>query len=86
MVSLYSVPEKQIQILQIMMSFYKRSRAIIKQGAPLLKINALPVKEEIVRIKTTISNEDAGKISEVEHRMNDQLNELERVYKKADLA
>ena len=85
-IDMYSVPEKQIQILQIMMSFYKRSRAIIKQGAPLLKINALPVKEEIVRIKTTISNEDAGKISEVEHRMNDQLNELERVYKKADLA
>ncbi len=83
-VDVYSVPEKQILILQLMMSFYKKSQALIKNGAPLLKLSSLSVREEIVRIKTTIPNDKLDEIKAIEKRMDDELASIERIYKKVD--
>ena len=83
-VDVYSVPEKQIQILQLIMSFYKRSLEIIRQGAPLLKISSLPVREEIIRIKTTVPNDRLEMIQAVESHMDEQLSSLERIYRKVE--
>lgn len=81
-VDMYSVPEKQILILSIMMSFYKRSLEIIKNGCPLSKIIGLSCREDVVRIKTTFANDDTAGIASVETRMNQQLDELDRLYRK----
>jgi len=82
---MFSVPEKQIMILAIIMEFYRRARSIIRNGAPLEKLVNLPCREDIVRIKTTYTNEDLAGITGVETRMNQQLDELERLYRKAEL-
>jgi len=84
-VDMFSVPEKQIMILLIIMSFYSRAGVIIRNGAPLLRLVSLPCREEIVRIKTTFANDDIAGISGVEFRMNAQLDELERLYRKAEM-
>ncbi|WP_443741276.1 V-type ATP synthase subunit A [Treponema berlinense] len=81
-IDVYSVPEKQIQILLLMMEFYNRGAAVIKAGAPLSKVNALPVKEEIVRLKTTVPNDKLEMIKETESRFEDQMGGLERMYSK----
>ncbi len=83
-VDMFSVPEKQIMILLIIMSYYARSSKIIRNGAPLMKLVNLSCHEEIVRIKTTYKNEDISGIAGVEHRMNAQLDELDRLYRKAE--
>ena len=82
---MFSVPEKQIMILAIIMEFYKRARSIIRNGAPLAKLVNLPCREDIVRIKTTHANDDLAGILAVETRMNQQLDELDRLYRKAEL-
>ena len=82
-IDMYSVPEKQILILSIMMSFYKRALEIIRNGCPLVKIMNLSCREEIVRIKTTFANDDTAGIASVENHMNQQLDELDRFYRKA---
>lgn len=79
-IDVYSVPEKQIQILLLMMEFYKRGAAVIKAGAPLSKVNSLPVKEEIVRLKSTVPNDKLEMIKETESRFDQQMGELERLY------
>ena len=66
------------------MSFYKRSLEIIRQGAPLLKISSLPVREEIIRIKTTVPNDRLEMIQAVESHMDEQLSSLERIYRKVE--
>ncbi|WP_296668792.1 MULTISPECIES: V-type ATP synthase subunit A [unclassified Treponema] len=81
-IDVYSVPEKQIQILLLMMEFYNRGAAVIKAGAPLSKVNALPVKEEIVRLKTTVPNDKLEMIKETESRFEQQMGGLERMYSK----
>jgi V/A-type H+/Na+-transporting ATPase subunit A len=80
---MYSVPEKQVLILKIIMEFYKRCLQIIKAGAPLTKIVSLPVREKIVRVKSTVPNDDLGAIRDLESEINSSLDELERAYKGA---
>ena len=81
-VDVYSVPEKQIQILVLMMDFYHRALSVIKQGAPLLKVNALPVREEIIRIKSTVPNDKLEMVKDIEGHLDTQMGELERMYRK----
>lgn len=83
-IDMFSVPEKQIMILLIIMDFYRRSLSIIRNGAPLAKIVNLPCHEEIVRIKTTCPNGDISAITACEGRMNQQLDELDRLYRKVE--
>jgi V/A-type H+-transporting ATPase subunit A len=83
-VDVYSVPEKQIQILMLMMDFYRRALQIIKQGAPLLKITALPVREEIVRIKSSVPNDKLDMIKDVQSHLEQQMGDLERMYRKVE--
>ena len=83
-VDVYSVPEKQILILQLMIGFYKRALSVIKQGCPLLKINTLSCKEEIVRIKTSVPNDKLEMIKELENHFESEFGNLERLYRKVE--
>jgi len=85
-IDMFSVPEKQVMILLVIMEFYRRTLAIIRNGAPLVKIVSLPCREEIIRIKTTFENSDMAGIAAAEMRMNAQLDELERMYRKVETA
>lgn len=79
----YCSSEKQILILELMMEFYRRALAVIKNGALLPKVVSLPVCEELVRIKTAYRNDEIDKIQEVRGHLDSQLGELERLYIKA---
>lgn len=84
-VDVYSVPEKQILILQLIMSFYERALAVIKEGAPLVRISSLSVREEIIRIKTSVPNDQLDMIRAVEQHADEQFSELEKVYRKLEV-
>ena len=82
-VDVYSVPEKQILILVLVMSFYERALSVIRQGAPLTKVTALPVREEIIRMKSAVPNDRLELIRDVEVRLDEQMDSVERMYRKA---
>ncbi len=81
-IDVYSVPEKQILILQLIMSYYHKAESAIKAGAPLIKVAALPIREEIVRIKTTVPNDKLEMIHAIESHLEEQLGTIERMYRK----
>ncbi|WP_024467641.1 V-type ATP synthase subunit A [Treponema pedis] len=83
-IDMFSVPEKQLIILVTMMEFYKRAVRVIKKGCPLVKITALPCREEIIRIKTTFENTDIKGILSVSDKMNKQFDDLDRNYRTVD--
>ncbi|MBP3771494.1 MAG: V-type ATP synthase subunit A [Treponema sp.] len=82
-VDVYSVPEKQIAILMLIMTYYQRALKVIKAGAPLPTVVALPVKDEIVRLKSQVPNDKLEQMKEVEGRLNEQMDNLERQFKRA---
>ena len=76
----YCSIEKQILILDLIMEYYNRADALLKNQALLVRVANLPVCDELVRIKMQYSNDQIDKIEEIRVRMNEQLSELERVY------
>lgn len=82
-IDVFSVPEKQILIIDLMMQFYERSAALIKNGSPLLKISALSIREDIIRIKTSVPNDALDEITKVRMKMDDQFSTIEHIYRKA---
>jgi V/A-type H+/Na+-transporting ATPase subunit A len=81
-IDMFSVPDKQVRILKLIMDFYGRALVIIQLGAPLLKVRDLSCQERIVRAKSTIRNEELEKLSEIESLMIEEMDELERSYRK----
>jgi V/A-type H+-transporting ATPase subunit A len=81
-IDMFSVPEKQVRILKLMMDFYTRSLAIIQLGAPLLKLRELSCREKIVRAKSAVANDDAAGLAAIESLMGQELSELERSYQR----
>ncbi len=78
----YSVPAKQIQILLLIMSYYDKSLEVLKAGCPLVKLVELPVRNEIIRAKSTVENEHLEKLDLIRNHLEDQIGELERTYRK----
>jgi V/A-type H+/Na+-transporting ATPase subunit A len=81
-VDMFCVPEKQVRILKLIMDFYTRASAVIQLGAPLLKIRDLPSMERITRAKFTVKNDALETLTEIESQLTEEMDELERSYKK----
>ncbi|MFA6507374.1 MAG: V-type ATP synthase subunit A, partial [Treponemataceae bacterium] len=80
-VDMYCVPAKQVQLLKLIMLFYERSLACVKMGAPLMKINALKSRERLARLKSDVRNDALGELSDFEHDLRAETEELERGYR-----
>ena len=81
----YSVPEKQIALLMLIMKFYELAAKAIKAGCPLLKITELQVRSEIIRAKSVVANDRMEDLASLEGRLEEQLGELERQYRTTSL-
>ena len=81
-VDMYAVPEKQIAILQLIMSFYYKSQIALNSGIPLSSLRKLTVREEIIRIKSEVANDKLEMVDSVKEHLNQQFSELEGAYRK----
>jgi V/A-type H+-transporting ATPase subunit A len=81
-IDMFSVPDKQVRILKIIMDFHDRALAIIQLGAPLLKIRELSCQETIVRAKTSIPNNELARLDAIDALMAKEMDALERSYNK----
>jgi V/A-type H+-transporting ATPase subunit A len=57
-VDMYCSPERQVLILQCILTFHREAEAAMKAGLPLPKITAMPIRGEIVRLKSSLPNGD----------------------------
>jgi V/A-type H+-transporting ATPase subunit A len=80
-VDMYCVPAKQVRLLELIMEFYERSLVCIHLGAPLIKINSLPIRERLSRLKSEVKNDDPRGLADFEQEMRASLEELERSYR-----
>ncbi|MDR0474634.1 MAG: V-type ATP synthase subunit A [Treponema sp.] len=80
-VDMYCVPAKQVRLLELIMEFHERARTCIKLGAPLTKISATGLKEELSRLKSTVKNDALDGLDDFERKMRLSLEDLERSYR-----
>lgn len=81
-VDVYSVPEKQIGLLQLIMGFYYKGQIALNSGIPLSSIRKMAVYEEIIRAKSVVPNDKLEMLDSIKHNLDEQFGELERAYRK----
>ncbi len=76
----YCDPEKQAVLLKALVTFYRRSKAIIEKGAPLMRIRELDIVQRLPRARFTIENGDREALDELLRDLERQLDEVEAQY------
>jgi V/A-type H+-transporting ATPase subunit A len=76
----YSTVEKQVRMLQIILHFHNRAKRIVAKGCPIIVIQGLPVVNTLVRMKTSVPNDQLEKIDKIQQTLNEQMDQVEKDY------
>jgi len=76
----YATVEKQMRMLQIILHFHERAEGIIAKGCPIVVIHNLPIVNTLVRMKTTVRNEQVEQIDEIWKALDDQMDQVKKDY------
>jgi V/A-type H+-transporting ATPase subunit A len=77
-IDMFCSPEKQTALMRMLVQTGERSRRILKLGGTLADIRELPGMTDLIRIKSTVGNDDAEGLRSFAERLNKQFDELER--------
>ncbi|MCU0771913.1 MAG: V-type ATP synthase subunit A [Verrucomicrobia bacterium] len=73
---MYCTPERQVALLRIMLVLYRQGQALIQGGVPLARVRELPSVSQVLRAKSALGNQEAGRWAELERRVRDELDAL----------
>jgi V/A-type H+-transporting ATPase subunit A len=76
----FSDVQKQIRMLDLILYFHQRAQRVIKRGAVVAVIHDLPVVSALIRMKTTVPNDDLEKLDEIKKDIDAQMKKLEAEY------
>ena len=76
----YSTAEKQLKMLGIVLTYYRRGAAAIKGGVTLVKLRRMKIFQELVRMKLSVPNEELHKLDKLEARLERSFDQLESIY------
>jgi len=75
-------PEKQLALLKAVLHFIERAKEVIKKGAPIHRVRELAVREEIVRAKEKIANDEPDRFKELMRRIDLEMDALYRDFRR----
>ena len=76
----YATIEKQMRMLQVILHFHERAESIIAKGCPIVVIHDLPIVNTLVRMKTTVPNEQVEQTDEIWKALDEQMDEVKKDY------
>jgi len=76
----YAALDKQIRMLRVILHFHERAAQIIARGCPIIVIHNLPIVNTLVRMKTTVPNDRAEQIDEIQKELDEQMNRVRKDY------
>jgi V/A-type H+-transporting ATPase subunit A len=76
----YSTAEKQLRMLGIVLTYYRRGAEAIKSGVTLVKLRRMKIFQELVRMKLTVPNDELDKLDRLEARLERSFEQLESIY------
>lgn len=75
-IDMYCSPKKQLWMMSLLATFINRSRELVKDGATLADIRAIPEVDRMNRMKSEIKNDDVAAMSALEERINSALDAI----------
>ena len=80
-VDTFCTPARQLAMLRVILRFREEAADVVRLGAPIMRIRALPVVQDILRMRFTIPNEAAEAGTAVVTRaVEEQLRDLAKQY------
>jgi V/A-type H+-transporting ATPase subunit A len=79
-VDAFCVAEKQYRMLKIIVRFYDLASEAIKKGGTLVGLKKLRVMRDIMQMKFEYANEDAGKLEELEKKLEESIHEFGSIF------
>lgn len=79
-VDMFSTVEKQVKMLHIIVTYWRRGSEAIKRGATLVKLRRMKVYQEIIKMKFTVPNDNVSLLDTLEARLERSLDQLESLY------
>ena len=76
----YSTPEKQMKMLQIILTYWRRGSEAIRRGVTLVNLKRMKVLQDIVKMKFNVPNDDLSLIDKLTARLERSLDQLESLY------
>jgi V/A-type H+-transporting ATPase subunit A len=77
---MYCSPERQIALLRIILTLYRRGRDLIQGGAPLTRIRSLNCVPQIMRAKSAFGNDELEKLDELKQMVMEETEALAKEY------
>ena len=79
-VDMYCTPQRQVALLRIILTLYRRGRAAIQAGAPLAALRELPCVPQIMRAKGAYGNDQLAGLAALAARVNQELDAFEKAH------
>jgi len=76
----YSTVEKQLRMLSIILTYWRRGSAAITRGVTLVKLKRMKAIQEVVKMKFTVTNEHPEEFDRLLARLERALDQLETIY------
>lgn len=81
-IDMYTVIEKQVRMLKIIVTFYRLGLDAIKKGATLIKLKRMKVLHDISRMKFSISNDEIDKLDKLQEQLEREMRHLGEIYER----
>ncbi len=79
-VDMYSVANKQVKMLRIIVTFYRKGLENIRKGATMVRLKRIKVYREILRMKSQVPNDRTELLDEVQRKLDHALDQMGAIY------
>jgi V/A-type H+-transporting ATPase subunit A len=76
----YSTIEKQLAMLSLVLTYWRRGSEAIKRGVTLVKLRRMKVLADISRMRFSVANEEIDTIRRLHARLERSIDQLESIY------
>lgn len=83
---MFSVPEKQLKMLRIILTFYRKGLHNIKKGATMVRLRRIKVYPDILRMKSVVPNDRPELLDEIQQKLDRALDQIGAVYEETPSA
>lgn len=77
----YTVPQKQMALLRLIMSLYEQGVGLIQVGVPVARLREVADLTRLIRLKEQISNDEAERIGQLYEDLRPELSNLKEAYR-----
>lgn len=72
----FCAPDRQVALLRVMLTVYRRGRDLVEAGVPLGRVKELPCVPRVLHAKETFGNGELRQLAELEERVREEFDAL----------